>query len=137
VLAATPVDLDEIVIRKCRLGILVEILQVRVRQRAVKVVVVFLDVLAVIPLAVAKPEEALLENRGGAIPERQAKTELLLRVRNAGQAVLAPAIGTRTSLVVADIVPGVAVWAEVLARRAPLAIAQVWSSFLPGNYTLS
>ena len=51
-LAPVPVGLDEISIGECGLWILIQIPHVRVRRRAVQVEVVFLDVLAVVALAV-------------------------------------------------------------------------------------
>ena len=84
-----------------RLRVLVEILHVRVRRRAVEVEVVLLDVLAVVALAVGQAEQPLLEDRVLAVPEREREAEPLLVVGDAGEAVLAPAIGARARLVVA------------------------------------
>ena len=107
------------------------------RRRAVEVEVVFLDVLAVIALAVGQAEQALLEDRVLAVPEGQREAEPLLVVGDAGQAVFAPAVGARAGLVVGEVVPGVAALAVVLADRAPLAFAQVRSPLLPGNGSLA
>ena len=49
------------------------------------------------------------------------------------QAVLAPPIGARARLVVREMRPRIAIVALVLANRTPLALAEVWSPFLPGN----
>src|SRR5262249_53619457 len=54
-------------------------------------------------------------------------------VRDAGQAVLTPAIGTRPRLVMAEVIPGVATLAVVLTDGPPLPLAQVRSPFLPGH----
>src|SRR5262249_4616335 len=95
--------------------------------------VVLLDVLAVIALAVGQAEESFLENRVLAVPEGQGQAETLLVVRDAGQAVLAPAVGTGTGLVVAEVIPGVARKAVILADGAPLTFAQVGTEFFPGD----
>jgi hypothetical protein len=56
----------------------------------------------VVALAVGEAEEALLENRIGAVPECQGEAEDLLVVRDAAEPVLVPAIGARPRLVVAE-----------------------------------
>ena len=58
-----------------RLRVLVEVLHVRVRRRAVEVEVVLLDVLAVIPLAVGQAEQPLLEDRILPVPQRQGEAQ--------------------------------------------------------------
>ena len=137
VLAPAPVRLHEVGIRERRLGILVQVFHVRVRRRAIQVEVVLLDVLAVIALAVGQAEETLLEDRVRAVPERQGEAEPLLVIGDAGQAVFAPAVGARARLVVAEVVPGVAAFAVVLADRTPLALAEVRTPLLPGNRSLA
>ena len=93
-------------------------------RRAVEVEIVFLHVLAVIALAVGQAEQALLEDRVLAVPEREREAEPLLVVGDAGQPVLAPVIRPRARLVVAEVIPGIAVLAVILAHGAPLALAQ-------------
>ena len=116
---------------KRALRILVLALQVRVRRRAVEVEPVLLDVLAVVALAVGEAEHPLLEDRVGAVPQRQRQAQPLALVADPGDPVLAPAVGARARLVVGEVVPGVAVLAVVLAHRAPLALAQVRTPRLP------
>ena len=123
----------QIGIRKGRLRILVEVLHVRVRRRAVEIEVVLLHVLAVIALAVGQPEEPLLENGIFRVPEGEAEAQELLVIGYAGDAILAPAIGAGAGLIVRKEVPGVAVGAVVLAHGAPLAFAEVRSPLLPGR----
>ena len=101
VAAPAAAGLDEIGVGKGRLRILVEVLHVRMGRRAVEVEVVLLDVLAVVALAVGQAEQAFLEDRVLAVPEGQGEAEPLLVVGDAGQAVLAPAVGARAGLVVA------------------------------------
>ena len=103
----------------------------------VEVEVVLLDVLAVVALAVGQAEEPLLEDRILAVPQRQREAEPLLVVGDAGQPVLAPAVGARAGLVVAEVVPGVARLAVVLAHRAPLPLAEVRSPLPPGHSLLA
>jgi hypothetical protein len=51
-----------------------------------------------IALAVSQPEEAFLENGIPPVPQGQSEVEPLLIIRNAGKAILSPAIGARSSL---------------------------------------
>ena len=94
--AAAAAGLDKIGVRECRLRILVEVLHVRMRRRAVEVEVVFLDVLAVIALAVGQAEQAFLEDRVLSIPQGQGEAQPLLVVGNARPARPRPS-GRRAS----------------------------------------
>ena len=82
-------------VRELALRILVEHLHVRVRRRGVEVEVVLLHVLAVVALGAGQAEEALLQDRIAAVPERQREAEARVAVADAGEAVLAPAVGAR------------------------------------------
>jgi hypothetical protein len=64
-----------------------------VRRRAVEVEVVLLDVLAVIAFAVGQAEQALLQDRVFAVPQREREAQPLFVVGNAAEAVFSPAIG--------------------------------------------
>ena len=70
------------------------------RRRAVEVEVVLLDVLAVIAFVAGEAEEALLEDRVAAVPEREGEADVLVAVADAGDAVLVPAVGARAGVVV-------------------------------------
>ena len=70
-------------------------------RRAVEVEVVLLDILAVVAFAVGQAEEPFLQDGVLAVPQRQGEAEALLVVGDAGQAVLAPAVGAGAGLVVA------------------------------------
>ena len=78
-----------------------------------------------VALVAGQAEDPLLEDRVAAVPEREPEAEPLLDVREAGQAVLAPAVGARAGVVVGQVVPGGAARAVVLADGPPLALAQV------------
>src|SRR5437773_5009074 len=84
--APTAAGRDEVVVREGCLGILVEVLHVRMRGSAVEVKVVLLDVLSVIALTVGQSEQAFLQDRVLAIPQGQREAESLLVIRDAGQA---------------------------------------------------
>ena len=94
---------------KFRLRILVEILHVGVRGRAVEVEVILLDVFAVIALFAGEAEEAFFEDGVAAIPEREREADLLMTVADAGDAVFVPAVSARAGVVVGKVFPGRAV----------------------------
>ena len=123
--------LDEIGVGKCRVRVFVKESHVRVRRRRIEVEVVLLDVLAVVAFAVRQAEQALLDDGVLAVPECQRETEHAARVADAAEAVLAPAVSPVARLVMAEVVPCVAVGAVVLANGAPLPVAEVRPPFLP------
>ena len=106
------------------------------RRSAIEVEVILLHVLAVIAFAVGQPEQALLDDRILAIPKREREAEPLVIVGDPSQSVLAPVIGARARLVVAEVIPGVAVVAVILADGAPLAFAEIGPPLLPRNVRL-
>ena len=128
---------DQVVVGIRVLRILVQILHVRVRRRAVEVEVVLFDVLAVIAFAVRETEEAFFQDRIFAIPERERETQKLLVVAEAGQAVLSPSVGAGACLIVREVVPGVAVLAVVLAHSAPLTFGKVRPPLFPRGFRLA
>jgi hypothetical protein len=69
---------NKVGIRKCYLGILVQVLHVRMGWSVVEVEVVFLDVFAVFALTVGKAEQAFLEDEVLTVPEGQGEAESLL-----------------------------------------------------------
>ena len=128
---AAAVDVDQVGVGEFPLRILVEVLHVGVRRRAVEVEVVLLHVFAVVRLAVGEPEQALLQDGIALVPQREGEAQPLLLVADAPQPVLAPAVSPRPGLVVRKIVPGVAVRAVVLAHGAPLPLAEIGTPFFP------
>src|SRR5262249_13377650 len=128
---APPARLHEVAVGIRPLRVLVEVLHVRVRRRAVEVEVILLDVLAVVALAIGQPKQALLEDRVRTVPQGDGETQPLLVVGDAGQAVLAPAVGAAAGLVVREVVPGVAALRVVLAYSPPLSLAEVRPPLLP------
>jgi hypothetical protein len=124
---------NEVGVREGGLGVLVQVLHVRVGGRAVEVEVILLDVLPMVALTVGQAEEALLEDRVLAVPQSQGEAEALLVVGDAGEAVLAPAVGAGAGLVVREVVPGVAALAVVFANGPPLPLAEVRPPLRPGS----
>src|SRR5512147_1986312 len=58
---------------------------------------------------------------------------MLLVVGNAGDSVLAPAVGARAGMVVGEEIPGVTSLAVVLTHGPPLPFTEVGSPLLPKN----
>jgi hypothetical protein len=71
-----------------------------VRRGGVEVVVALLDVLAVVALGPGEPEQPLLEDGVGGVPEREGEAEPALAVGDAEEAVLAPAVAAGAGVVV-------------------------------------
>src|SRR5437867_2506184 len=113
------------------LGILVESLHVGVRRGRIEVEVALLHVLAVVSLRAPESEEALLEDRILAVPEREGETEPPFSVRDAEQSVLAPAVGAAASVIVRKVVPAGSVRRVVFADRSPLPLGEIRSPALP------
>ena len=122
---------DEVVVREGPLRVLVQHPHVGMGRRRVEVEVVLLDVLAVVALGPGQAEEALLQDRVLPVPQRQREADLLLAIADAGDAVLVPAIGARSGMVVREVFPRLAVLAVVLAHGAPCAIADVRAPSAP------
>src|SRR4029077_10022382 len=97
---AGPVPVNKVFVRELGLRIVVTPAIPGVTWQCVEVPPVLLDILAVVALCAGQAERALLEDRVPAVPQRQAEAEPLLDVAEAGQAVLAPSIGTGPGLVV-------------------------------------
>src|SRR4051812_16901857 len=95
---------------------------------AIEVKIIFLDVFAVITLAVGQPKQPLLEDRVLAVPQRDRKAQKLPVVTVTSQPILAPVVGARPCLVVGKIVPGVAILAIVFAHRSPLTFTNLTAS---------
>ncbi len=131
VLAAPAVLLDEVLVRERRLRIVVPPPIPGVARDGVEVPPVVLGVLAVVALGAGEAEHPLLEDRVVAVPQCEAEAQPLFDVGEPGHAVLAPAVGARTGVVVGEVGPRLAVGAVVLAHRSPLALAHIWPPPVP------
>ena len=134
---AARVGLHEVVVREGGLRVFVEPLHVGVRRRGIQIEVVLLDVLPVVPLAVAQTEKPLLQNRVLPVPQRQRETQPLLDVAEAREPVLSPVVRAGPRVIVGEVVPRVAVPAVVLAHRPPLPLADVRPPDSPGRVPLT
>src|SRR6185369_14955136 len=131
VLGAAAILIEQLLVGELSLRVLVQEFHVRVGRRAVLVEVVFLHVLAVIAFVAGEPEHALFEDRVFAVPQSERETDLLMTIRDAGNAVFIPAIGARAGMVVGEVIPSRAVRAIVFAHRPPGSFTYVGSPSLP------
>src|SRR5215208_19678 len=93
--------------------------------RVVQKVVCLFDVLPMVPLIPRQPEQALLQNRVLAIPQRQRKAEILVLIAYPQQPVLTPPKCPRPRLIVRKRLPGGSVLRIVLPHRPPLPLGEV------------
>lgn len=101
------------------------------RRRVIQVKMRLLDTLTVVSLRIAQAKEPLLEEIILLVPEGKCHVLNTMRIRDTGNAVLTPAIGSGASLVVREMRPGVAVRRVVLSDGCPLPLSNVGTPFLP------
>src|ERR1700732_961358 len=89
------------------LGILVEVFQIAARGKSVEVVVILLHILAVIAFLIRKAEQPLFQYRVLFIPQREREANMLMTIADARDAVFTPAIRSRTSVVMGEVIPSV------------------------------
>ena len=119
VFSTAAVFFNEPSVRELGLRILIQVLHVRVRRRAVEVEVIFLHVLAVVAFVTCEAENALFENRVTLVPQRDSKAEELSAVADASEAIFIPAVCARAGLIVREVFPCVAMGTVIFANRAP------------------
>ena len=132
-LVATAVLGHQVGIRELGLRVVVAPPQPGVAGDCVQEPPVLLDILAMVALWTRQTEHPLLEDRVAAVPQRERHAETLADVAHARHAVLTPAVGARSSMVVRKVVPGRPVGAVVLAHRAPCSFREVGAPVVPGR----
>ncbi len=118
----TRVLVDQLLVRKRRLRVVIPPAQPCVAGQRVRVPPVFLDVLPVIALRAGQPEHPLLQNRIGPVPQRQSQTQVMVDVGQPRHAVLVPPECTGPGMIMRKIPPRVTAVAVVLPNRAPSAL---------------
>ncbi len=104
------------------------------RWSAIQVKIIFLDVLAVVSLAVSQTEKPLFYDWVFPVPQGEGKTKDLLVIGNAAEAILAPAVSTGASLVMGEEVPSVTRFAVVLTYSTPLPLTQIGPPLFLRNF---
>jgi len=87
-----------------------------------------------VALAVGQAEQTFLQDGVLTVPKGHCEAEPLVVIGEARQPILAPPVGAGAGLVVAEVVPGIAAFAVVLADGSPLALAQVRPPLFPGGF---
>src|SRR5947208_6288360 len=101
-------------------------------RRRIEVPPVLLGVLAVVPFGPVEAEDPFLQDGVAPVPEGEGEAEDLGLVADPGEAVLVPAVGAGSSMVVREVLPGVVlVFAVVLADGAPGPLGQVGPPSFP------
>ena len=131
----TPVLFHKLTVRKLRLRILVEHPHITVGRRVVEIEPVVLYILAAIALIAGEAKHPFLQDGIAAIPEGECEDQQLVSVADAGDAILAPAIGAAAGVIMGEVVPGAAVGAVVFANRTPGALADIRPPLAPRSHS--
>src|SRR5262245_23797994 len=101
------------------------------RRRGIQIVVAFLAVFAVIPFVPRETKQTFFQDRIAAVPHRDRKTDALMPIRNAGDAVLVPEISFRGGMIWRKMLPCRAARAVVFANCTPSTLAEIRPPALP------
>src|SRR2546429_6508186 len=101
------------------------------RGRAVEIEIVLFYVLAVITLVAGQSKNAFLQNGIVLVPQGHRKTDHLAPITDSRQAILIPAIGARSCLIVGEVFPRISVRAVVFTHCAPCTFAEIRSPSFP------
>ena len=115
----------QILVRKRLMWILVKHLHITVRRRVVEIKVILFDVLAVIALGAGEPKQTFFENGIVFVPKGEGKTQILIAVADASEAVFVPTVCPAVGVFKGKILPRVARGTVVFAHRTPCPFAQV------------
>ena len=129
--AATVILIEQLLIGKRGVRILVQHAGIGAAGRSVEIVIELFDILAVIPLAIGEPKKPLFKNRVFAVPHGYAKTERFFLIAKTGNTILTPSVGSTTSMIMREIFPCGAVGTVVLANRSPLPLAEIGTPAAP------
>ncbi len=118
-------------IRELGLRIVIAPLQPRRGRRGVDIPPVLLRVFAVISFGAGQTEDAFLQKRIAAVPQRQRKTHSLFEIADSGETVFVPPVSPRARVVMRKVIPGIAVGAVILSHGAPRTLAHVRTDRFP------
>jgi hypothetical protein len=125
------VFIDQLLVGKRGLRIVVTPAQPSVAGQPIEVPPVLFDVLAVVPLRTGETKHAFLEDRVDAVPERQSQAQLVATVRQACHAILIPPVGPGPCMIMRKETPGITAVAVVLPHSAPGPLRQVRTPLVP------
>src|SRR5438034_8500016 len=101
------------------------------RRRRIEVVIAFLDIFAVVSLAIGQAEEALLDDWIAPIPQRDSKAQPAFAIADSQKPIFPPAIRPASRMVVRQVIPALPVGGVVFSNRPPLPLGQIRPPPLP------
>src|SRR5690349_14287605 len=125
------IRLDKVFIWKGALRVLIQGFHVRMGRCIVEKKVIFLDILCMVPLSIRQSKKSLFQNWIGLVPECKSKTHLSLIITNTQQSIFTPTVGTRASVVMWQVIPGVTVGGIIFTHSTPLALTKIRSPAIP------
>ena len=117
--------LQQLLIRKRSLRILIQRLHIGMCGRGIQVVIQLFYIFPMVPFRPGQPEEPLLQNRVLPIPKRQRKAQPPFAIADTEQAIFAPAIRPAARMIVRQIAPALAGGGVIFPHRAPLTLRQI------------
>jgi hypothetical protein len=124
--------IDQPLIRKRLLRIVIRPPQPGMARQPIQIPPVLLHILAMISLRTGKAEHALFQDRINAIPQRQRETEIMMNIRQAGHAVFVPSVGPRPRMIMRKETPSITAVAVVLPHGAPGPLGEIRAPLVPG-----
>src|SRR5215467_2551926 len=122
---------DKLRVRKGGVRVLVKVFHVGVSRSAVEIEIALLDILSMVAFVAGQTKEPFLKNGIAPVPQGHCKADVLMTVADARDSILVPAVRPRSRVVMREVLPGVAIWAVVLANGAPGTLAEVRTPTLP------
>src|SRR5215216_1208043 len=132
VAGTSAVLIDQPLIRKRLLRIVISPAQPGMARQPIEIPPVLLDVLAMVSLRPGKAEHALLQDRVHAVPQSQRETQIVMNIRQTGHTVFIPAVGPGARMIMRKEAPGITIVAVVLAYGAPGTFGEIGPPLIPG-----
>src|SRR5215212_265197 len=123
--------IDQPLIRKRLLRIVISPAQPGMARKPIQIPPVLLHILAMVSLRTGKAEHALLQDRINTVPQRQRETQIVMNIRQTGHTIFIPAVGPRPRMIMRKETPGITVVAVVLAHRAPGTLREIGPPLIP------
>src|SRR4029453_18546831 len=131
VAGTTTVLIDQPLIGKRLLRVVIPPAQPSVAGQPVEIPPILLDVLAVVSLRSGEAEHALFQDRVDTVPKGKGQTKIMVDVRETGHPVFVPSIGSGSRVIMWKEAPGVAVIAVVLPYGAPGTLGEIGTPLIP------
>ena len=103
------------------------------RRGVIEIIVKLLTVFPVIAFVVGETKHAFLQDRIIVVPQCKCKAEMLIVIRDAGYAILAPAVGAGARLIMREIIPRIAIITIIFPDGSPLSFTEVGSPNRDGH----